>query len=76
MLSLFRLRPNLGHGTSSPVGSTPASLCPLQLDRQGPIGNFLEAMEKLVGPIDAFFDGVFVMAEDSDLRANRQALLR
>jgi len=47
-----------------------------KINRQGPVGPFLEAMEELVGPINAFFEDVFVMTEDADLRNNRQALLR
>jgi len=41
-------------------------------------GNFNEAlleMASLRGSVDAFFDGVMVMAEDPRLRANRLALL-
>jgi glycyl-tRNA synthetase beta chain len=35
----------------------------------------LEALAALRGPVDAFFDGVMVNAEDPALRANRLALL-
>ncbi len=35
----------------------------------------LKALAALKGPVDAFFDGVMVNAEDAALRANRQALL-
>ncbi|MGM9514903.1 glycine--tRNA ligase subunit beta [Roseateles sp. DB2] len=35
----------------------------------------LKALAALKGPVDAFFDGVMVNAEDTALRANRQALL-
>ncbi|MDP5239417.1 glycine--tRNA ligase subunit beta [Uliginosibacterium sp. 31-16] len=35
----------------------------------------LQALAALRGPVDAFFDGVMVNAEDAALRANRQALL-
>ena len=37
---------------------------------------FVDAFEPLVEPIDAFFDRVFVMVEDADVRRNRLALLR
>ncbi|MDV7400560.1 hypothetical protein RZS08_54595, partial [Arthrospira platensis SPKY1] len=36
----------------------------------------LQAMAALRGPVDAFFDGVMVNAEDPALRANRLGLLR
>ena len=35
----------------------------------------LQALAALKAPVDAFFDGVMVNAEDAALRANRQALL-
>ena len=35
----------------------------------------LQALAALKAPVDAFFDGVMVNAEDSALRANRLALL-
>jgi len=35
----------------------------------------LQALAALKSPVDAFFDGVMVNAEDAALRANRQALL-
>jgi len=35
----------------------------------------LARLGELAQPLDAFFDGVMVMAEDADLRANRLALL-
>ncbi|MDO6386094.1 glycine--tRNA ligase subunit beta [Uliginosibacterium sp. 31-12] len=35
----------------------------------------LQALAALRGPVDAFFDGVMVNAEEAALRANRQALL-
>jgi glycyl-tRNA synthetase beta chain len=35
----------------------------------------LERLSTLREPVDAFFDGVMVMAEDEDLRRNRLALL-
>ena len=34
-----------------------------------------QTLAALRGPVDAFFDGVMVNAEDAALRANRQALL-
>lgn len=36
----------------------------------------LQALAGLRAPVDAFFDGVMVNADDSDVRANRLALLR
>jgi glycyl-tRNA synthetase len=41
-----------------------------------PLSAFLAAVAPLLGPIDAFFDAVFVMADAQDLRRNRLALLR
>ena len=41
-------------------------------------GRYAEALERLAGlraPVDAFFDGVLVMAEDPAVRDNRLALL-
>jgi glycyl-tRNA synthetase beta chain len=35
----------------------------------------LQALAALKAPVDFFFDGVMVNAEDAALRANRQALL-
>ena len=35
----------------------------------------LQALAALKAPVDAFFDGVMVNAEDAALRANRLALL-
>lgn len=40
------------------------------------IGEFLEVAGALVGPIDAFFEKVFVMCEDEGVQRNRLALLR
>lgn len=37
---------------------------------------FLEAVAPLAESVDAFFDKVFVMAEDEAIRTNRLALLR
>lgn len=48
----------------------------VQVDRSGTVAAFLDTAETLVAPIDAFFDKVFVMTEELDVRANRQALLR
>ena len=36
----------------------------------------LQALAALRGPVDAFFDGVMVNAEEMDLRLNRQGLLK
>ncbi len=38
--------------------------------------NFLEEMRKWKGPIDKFFDNVFVMVEDEKIRNNRLSLLK
>ena len=35
----------------------------------------IAALARLAGPINEFFDGVMVMAEDEELRATRLALL-
>ena len=48
----------------------------MQVDRGGSVADFLHLAETLVDPINAFFDNVFVMTEDADVRTNRQALLR
>ncbi|MEN3110479.1 glycine--tRNA ligase subunit beta [Uliginosibacterium paludis] len=42
---------------------------------QGDYTASLQALAALRGPVDAFFDGVMVNADDLQLRANRQALL-
>ncbi|MGQ0548102.1 MAG: glycine--tRNA ligase subunit beta [Armatimonadota bacterium] len=39
-------------------------------------GDALDALTRLAGPIDTFFDDVLVMAPDARIRANRLALLR
>lgn len=39
-------------------------------------GDALDALTRLAGPIDTFFDDVLVMAPDTRIRANRLALLR
>ena len=36
----------------------------------------LQTLAALRGPVDAFFDGVMVNAEEMDLRLNRQGLLK
>jgi len=40
------------------------------------VPDFLAATNPLIAPVDAFFDKVFVMAEDPAVRANRLALLQ
>lgn len=45
-------------------------------DRSGGVEGWLAAVGGLVGPIDAFFEKVFVMCEDEGVRRNRLALLR
>lgn len=50
-----------------------------QLQQQGSrasVEQWLAAVQPLVAPIDAFFDKVFVMCEDDNVRNNRLALLR
>jgi glycyl-tRNA synthetase beta chain len=42
---------------------------------QGAFNEALLDIASLRGSVDAFFDGVLVMAEDTRLRANRLALL-
>ena len=37
--------------------------------------NALQVIATLRGPVDAFFDGVMVLAEDKSVRRNRMALL-
>ncbi|MBH9576117.1 glycine--tRNA ligase subunit beta [Inhella proteolytica] len=46
------------------------------LFEQGDYTGSLRALAALKGPVDAFFDGVMVNAEDTAVRANRLALLR
>ncbi len=46
------------------------------LFEQGDYTGSLRALAALKGPVDAFFDGVMVNAEDAAVRANRLALLR
>ena len=47
-----------------------------QLSAGNGVGAFYAASEALAAPVDAFFEKVFVMAEDAGVRANRLALLR
>jgi len=47
-----------------------------QVSASTTVPNFLAAAEHLIGPVDAFFDNVFVMADDEGVRRNRLALLR
>lgn len=44
--------------------------------RPGSVDDVLAAFQPLIGPIEAFFDEVLVMAEDEELRTNRLALLQ
>ncbi|MEZ4485443.1 MAG: DALR anticodon-binding domain-containing protein [Syntrophotaleaceae bacterium] len=46
-----------------------------QLVVQGDYGNALQAVAALRAPVDAFFDGVMVMADDQQVKTNRLALL-
>ena len=43
---------------------------------QGDLDSALEAIATLRDPVDAFFDGVMVNAEDTGLRHNRLNLLK
>ena len=43
--------------------------------REGAYGDALRDIATLKGPVDAFFEGVLVMAEDEAVRRNRMALL-
>ena len=43
---------------------------------RGEFASSLRALASLKAPVDAFFDGVMVNAEDPDLRANRLVLLK
>jgi glycyl-tRNA synthetase beta chain len=43
--------------------------------QQGAYGDALRDIATLKGPVDAFFEGVLVMAEDAAVRNNRMALL-
>ena len=43
--------------------------------REGAYGDALRDIATLKGPVDAFFEGVLVMAEDDAVRSNRMALL-
>lgn len=54
----------------------PALCCRPQVDRSGSVAAFLLTAESLVDPINGFFDQVFVMTDEADVRTNRQALLR
>ncbi|WP_420714833.1 glycine--tRNA ligase subunit beta [Roseateles sp. SL47] len=47
-----------------------------QLFEQHDYAGSLKALAALKAPVDAFFDGVMVNADDAALRANRQALLK
>ena len=50
-----------------------------QADAQFTAGDYtasLQTLSALRAPVDAFFDGVMVNADDPALRANRLALLR
>ena len=43
--------------------------------REGAYGEALRGIATLKGPVDDFFEGVLVMAEDDAVRNNRMALL-
>jgi glycyl-tRNA synthetase beta chain len=42
----------------------------------GDLAGSLQALAALRTPVDAFFDGVMVNADEMDLRLNRQGLLK
>ena len=46
------------------------------LNRNSSVAQFAKECSKLVQPLDAFFESVFVMADDQRIRTNRLALLR
>ncbi len=48
----------------------------LQVYRTMSIPDFLAATAELVGPVDAYFDKVFVMTDDQQVKRSRLALLR
>ncbi|MBM3373875.1 MAG: glycine--tRNA ligase subunit beta, partial [Betaproteobacteria bacterium] len=52
-----------------------ASATATPLFEQGDYTGYLKTFAVLKAPVDAFFDGVMVMAEDAALRRNRIALL-
>jgi glycyl-tRNA synthetase beta chain len=52
-----------------------ASAAATPLFEQGDYTGYLKTFAVLKAPVDAFFDGVMVMAEDAPLRRNRIALL-
>ena len=54
---------------------TQASVTATALFKQGDYTGYLKTFAVLKAPVDAFFDGVMVMADDPALRRNRIALL-
>ncbi|MDP3714940.1 MAG: glycine--tRNA ligase subunit beta, partial [Burkholderiales bacterium] len=52
-----------------------ASATATPLYERGDYTGYLKTFAVLKAPVDAFFDGVMVMAEDAALRRNRIALL-
>lgn len=54
---------------------TSAASAAESLLRDGDYAGAIDALSDLAAPIDAFFDGVMVMAEDAAVRRNRLALL-
>ncbi len=63
-------------GTCEFVPGQKSPLVVLQVSASTAVPEFLSAAEQLVAPVDAFFELVFVMAEDEAVRRNRLALLR
>ena len=58
------------------LGTLTARLLCQQVSASTTVPDFLAAAQQLLGPVDAFFDKVFVMVEDEGVRRNRLALLR
>ena len=63
------------YGKLTPDQITRASIAEQAFER-GDHAASLQALAALKAPVDAFFDGVMVNAEEMDLRLNRQGLLK
>ena len=60
----------LAQAVQAAIGETSSAL------QSGDYVSVLKRLSTLRAPVDAFFDGVMVMAENADLRRNRLALLK
>lgn len=69
-----RLQEAAEHALNDAVNEAIADTDPLLADRD--YVGVLKRLAALRAPVDAFFDGVMVMAEDGELRRNRLALLK